>query len=373
MITFISNSSGLIYKFLIKPVFFQMYPEFIHTHSVRFGEVCGKIQPVKKVLNTIFNYSDPGLTQTVAGIKFLNPIGLAAGFDYEARLTQILSSVGFGFGTVGTITNLPYGGNPRPMLGRLTKSKSLMVNKGFKNDGAKAVVEKLKKLKFPYPVGISIGRTNSLNLKTQSQSISDIISAFQLFEQSNINNAYYELNISCPNLFGDITFYPPKNLHELLAKVKKLRLSKPLFIKMPIEKTNAEFQKMLEVIIKFPVAAVIIGNLQKNRKDPALYPDEVARFPKGNFSGKPCWNRSNELIRIAYKRYGKKLTIIGCGGVFNAQDAYTKIKLGATLIQMITGMIYEGPQVIGLINQGLVQLLKKDGYTNISQAIGQIV
>jgi dihydroorotate dehydrogenase len=130
-------------------------------------------------------------------------MGLAAGFDYEARLTQSLFPWGFGFQTVGTITNNPYEGNPRPMLGRLPKSKSLMVNKGFKNLGAETTAKKLKGLTFKIPVGISIGRTNSPKLTTQEESIKDILIAFRKFEKEKIKNAYYELNISCPNLYGD--------------------------------------------------------------------------------------------------------------------------------------------------------------------------
>jgi dihydroorotate dehydrogenase len=123
--------------------------------------------------------------------------------------------------------------------------------------------------------------------------------------------------------------------------------------------------------LKYPVSGVIFGNLQKNKQDSSLDQKEVARFAKGNFSGKPTEKRSNELISLAYKTCGEKLIVIGCGGVFNAEDAYKKIKLGASLVQMITGMIFEGPQVISDINLGLVKLLKTDGYKNISEAIGK--
>ncbi len=359
-----------LYQNIIKPVLFLLDPHPVHKFMTSGGEFLGRWTVTKFLTKLIFYYKDKSLEQNVAGLNFKNPIGLAAGFDYDAKLTQILPSVGFGFGTVGTITNMPYQGNPLPMLGRLPKSKSLMVNKGFKNKGIKVTCNKLKKLKFENPVGVSIGRTNSLKLKTQKQSISDIVSAFKVAENYKLKTQYYELNISCPNLFGSITFYPPNNLEDLLKATDKLNLSKPLFIKMPIEKSDKEVKQMLGVIVKHKVAGVIFGNLQKDRSDPALYPNEVAKFPVGNFSGKPTFKRSNELIRLAYKFYGKKLIIIGCGGVFSAKDAYFKIKLGASLVQMITGMIYEGPQVMGQINKGLVELLKKDGFENISQAIG---
>lgn len=311
------------------------------------------------------------LQQKIAGITFDGPMGLAAGFDYEARLTQILPSIGFGFQTIGTITNLPYGGNPRPMLGRLPKSKSLMVNKGFKNDGAIKTAEKLKHLTFRIPVGISIGKTNGQKLKeTQKTAIADILQAFEVFEKTNIKNAYYELNISCPNLFGNITFYPPKNLDELLSAVDGMKISKPIFIKMPINETDSQTLKMLEVISHHKITGVIFGNLQKNRNDSSLNKDEVAKFKVGNFSGKPTQKRSDELIELAYKNYGKKLIIIGCGGVFSTQDAYRKIKLGASLVQLITGLIYEGPLLVAKINQELPDLLKKDGFSNISEAVG---
>jgi dihydroorotate dehydrogenase len=161
----------------------------------------------------------------------------------------------------------------------------------------------------------------------------------------------------------------------LLDELDKLQLKKPVFIKMPIEKSDREFLEMLKVIIKYPfIKGVIIGNLQKNRKDKSFYSREIKKFKVGNFSGKPCEKRSNELIALTYKRYGLRnhnpLTIIGCGGVFNAKDAYQKIKLGASLIQLITGMIYQGPQLISQINLELIDLLKKNGYKNIKEAIG---
>ena len=148
---------------------------------------------------------------------------------------------------------------------------------------------------------------------------------------------------------------------------------KPLFIKMPIVKTNKETMEMLDVIVKFPVAGVILGNLQGNRNDKSLNKEEVEKFSVGNFSGKPTEQRSNELIELAYRNYGKKLVIIGCGGIFNASDAYKKIKLGASLVQLITGLIFEGPQLAAQLNIDLAKLLKRDGFINISEAIGKDV
>ena len=369
------------YVHLIKPLLFKINPESVHESMTSFGESLGKFNWMKRFISYFLKYENPILRQTIAGIEFKSPIGLAAGFDYEAKIIQISSAISFGFQSVGTITHKAYRGNAKPMLGRLPKSKSLMVNKGFKNLGAKKTIEKLESLSFPrrresiqitkgFPIGVSIGKTNTLSIKTQREAVKDIISSFTLFEQSRVHHAYYELNISCPNLKGAISFYPPKNLEQLLTAIDKLKLTRPLFIKMPIEKSDREIVQMLEVIKKHKVAGIIIGNLQKDRNNPVLQPDEVAQFPTGNFSGKPCFERSNHLINLTYRKYKKRLIIIGCGGVFSAEDAYLKIKLGASLVQLITGMIFEGPQLIADINLKLPELLEKDGFKNISEAVG---
>lgn len=364
---------SLVYKTIIKPIFFKFDAEFVHNRMTHAGVILGGYETTRNLVRKFFYFKNKKLSQKIAGINFENPIGLSAGFDYNAQLTQILPSVGFGFATVGTITNIPYGGNPKPRLGRLPKSRSLLVNKGFKSIGAQSVSDKLENKKFDIPIGISIGRSNSNELQTLEQSIDDILKAFKTFEKKKIKNSYYELNISCPNLIHggkSVTFYPPSNLEKLLSKVDKLKLSKPLLIKLPISEDNKGFSKMLDVIVKHKVVGVIIGNLQKDRNDSSFDKSEIKKAGTGNFSGAPCFRRSNELISLTHKKYGDKLVIIGCGGVFSAHDAYDKIRLGASLIMMITGMIYEGPQVVGQINKDLVSLLKRDGYESVSDAVG---
>lgn len=358
------------YKKILKPFFFLFDAELVHNGMVTIGEILGSSYLTKKIMKLIFAKKYSRLHQKLCDIVFYSPIGLSAGFDYEAKLTQITPALGFGFQSVGTITNHSYEGNPTPRLGRLPKSKSLMVNKGFKNQGAKTIAQKLQNYGFEIPIGISIGRTNSKNIDTVKKAIEDIVKAFKTFEKSKVRHAYYELNISCPNLYGSVSFYSKQNLQKLLTAIDNLSLSLPVFVKMPIEKTDLEVLDMLSIIVKHTIAGIIIGNLQKNRKDPALYKHEVAQFSKGNFSGKPTEQRANELISLAYKNYGKELLIIGCGGVFNAHDAYTKLKLGASLIQLITGMVYNGPQLIAQINHDLNTMLKDDGYSSIHEVIG---
>ena len=364
-------SLGFIYKSLLKPILFMFDPEKVHVFTVGAGEGLGRSRFVKGLIKSLLREDSNLLRQKIAGVDFRLPVGLAAGFDYEARLTQILPSIGFGFGSVGSITNMPYGGNPKPRLGRLPKSKSLMVNKGFKNLGADETSKRLSKLNFNYPIGVSIGRTNTRKLDSQKESVEDIVRAFEKFESSGVKNSYYELNISCPNLHGDVTFYPIKNLEELLRAVEKLGIKKPIFMKMPIDITNRQAILMLKEISKYKmIKGVIFGNLQKDRKNKDFDKKEVKKFKKGFFSGKPTYERSNELIELAYKNFKNRFVIIGCGGVFSGKDAYEKIKRGASLIQLITGMIYEGPQLISQINLELEQMIKRDGFKNIEEATG---
>ena len=361
---------GFLYEKGVRPVFFLFDSEKIHGVLIDVGAFFGKIPLLPRVTRWLLNGKQPELAQVYFGLHFSGPIGMAAGFDYEAKLTQATAALGFGFQSVGTITNGAYEGNPYPRLGRLPKSKSLLVNKGFKNEGIRVIEARLAGTEFPIPIGISIGKTNSHQPMTQIEAVADIVEAFRIVEGGSVPWNYYELNISCPNLYGNVEFYAPAHLKELLSAVTSLKLKRPLFIKMPIDKSDTETLEMLAVIASFPVQAVIFGNLQKNKADPAIDQTEAAKFTKGFYSGKPTEKQSNELIALAFKKYGSKLKIIGCGGVFSAEDAYKKIRLGTSLVQLITGLIYRGPFLPAEINAGLTKLLRRDGFKHISEAIG---
>lgn len=359
------------YKLFAKPLFFLMNPEFVHEQAFFWGNIFGKVSFFKSIFSYFLVKNYKNLNQKIEKIDFKNPIGLAAGYDYESAFLNILPACSMGFETVGTISNKACEGNKKPRLGRLPKSKSLLVNKGFKNPGADEIIEKIENRNYQFPFGVSIGRTNDSSTMTLEKAITDIVSAFKKFESSQVNNSYYELNISCPNLKGNLSLYPPKNIRKLLQSLSKLKIKKPVFVKMPIEKTDKEVKSMLEEISKHKfIKGVIFGNLQKDRNHHSIDKNELKSLGKGNFSGKPTFKRSNELIRLAYKNYSKRFVIIGCGGVFNACDAYEKIKSGASLVQMITGMVFEGPQVVAQINSGLSDLIERDGYKNISEAVG---
>ncbi|MFA6514925.1 MAG: dihydroorotate dehydrogenase (quinone) [Candidatus Paceibacterota bacterium] len=373
---------GLIYRKIIKPTLFLFPADDVHTFFLKTGNFLGRFSFTKILTSKIFSYKNKSLSQNFSEIYFENPIGLAAGFDYDADLIDILPSVGFGFHTIGTVTNLPYVGNQRPMLGRLPKSKSLLVNKGFKSEGINKVLEKVKKVASSairrkggnkIPLGISIGSTNK-NYKDIEEMAGDIIVSFQRVLKEDYFT-YFELNISCPNLINTENlpekFDTPNGLNFLLSKLEKLQINRPLFIKMYLEKSVDDTLALCEVATKYEyVSGFIFSNLVKDRKNPAFNKEEIENAGRGNFSGKPTEKITNNLISEVYKKYGHRFIVIGCGGVFNGDDAYEKIKRGATLIQLITGMIYEGPSVIGKINKELAELLKKDGYKNVNEAVG---
>lgn len=352
-----------------KKILFLQDPEKVHNGFTNFGEKLGSKEFTKKLISALFNYQNPMLEQEILGIKFKNPIGLSAGFDYEAKLTQILPDVSFGFHTIGSLTFNAYEGNPRPMLGRLPKSRSLLVNKGLKNKGTENVLKSLSNLKFEIPLGISIAKTNSKENSEDKKAINDYFQSMKICEKYALND-YYEINISCPNAFGGEAFTTPKRLDMLLTQLDKIKTKKPIFLKMPVDFSTEQTDKLCKVALKHNIQGLIFGNLTKDRTNPIFNHEEIKKAGKGNFSGLPTFKKSNALIEFAYKKYKGQFIIVGCGGIFNAKDAYEKITLGANLVQMITGMIFQGPQTIGQINHGLVKMLKRDGFKNINEAVG---
>ena len=363
----------IIYKNIIKPILFLFPADNVHTFFLKTGRFLGKFSILKWKTKILFFYKNSILSQDILGLHFENPIGLAAGFDYDADLINILPSVGFGYHTIGTVTYLPYAGNPKPMLGRLPKSKSLLVNKGFKSMGMESVLKQVNKSEKRIPLGISIGSTNQPYKKIEDM-IEDIYNSFKMAIIENYFD-YFELNISCPNLINvenlKDKFDEPIGLGMLLNKLSYLNINKPIFVKMYLEKSVEDTLALCEVATAYKfVNGFIFSNLAKDRTNSAFDKSEIENAGKGNFSGKPTEKITNNLISAVYEKYKERFIIIGCGGVFTGSDAYKKIKRGATLVQMITGMIYEGPSVVGKINRELVELLKKDGYKNIKEAVG---
>lgn len=355
--------ADLGYKYILKPIFFLFNPTTVHNTMISLGSILGSHKITKRISSTLFSFNHKLLSNNYAGIHFPNSIGLSAGFDYNGDITDISSDVGFGFHTIGTVTLYPYDGNAHPQLVRLPKSKSILVNKGLKNIGAKKIIEKLEKKHFSIPVGISIASTNK-NYPTIQKQIADIVSCFILFEKSKVNHSYYELNISCPNTFGGEPFTTKERLTLLINALKKLNLQRPVFVKMPIHLTNPETKIILRILDKSFVRGVIFGNLSKDKNSQLIEKSEksVVQKYQGNLSGKPTFERSNELITLTKKLYKDRFVIIGTGGIFTPEDAALKLQLGADLVQLITGMIFTGPQLIGKINHYLYRIKLTNKY-----------
>ena len=363
-----------VYKYALKPIFFQQDPEVVHDRMTRVGAVLGKYSFGRAITRGLFNYESEMLAQNIFGIDFKNPIGLSAGFDKNAELTDILPSVGFGFAEIGSITGEKCEGNPKPRLWRLPKSESLVVWYGLKNDGCEAIAQKLKNKQFKIPIGVSVAMTNCIDNLVLDNGAKDFAKAFEVMEPIG---DYITVNISCPNAEGGQSFVDPLKLDYLFTILDKIPTKKPIFVKIPPDLSRTEIDAILDVIHRHRIDGIVSTNLTKKRDNPkikAKIMDE--NLPKvGGISGKVVKEMSDETLAYLFKKEserkeGKKLVLIASGGVFTAEDAYIKIRLGASLVQMITGMIFEGPQVISEINRGLVDLLKKDGFTNISQAIG---
>ncbi len=350
-----SDWIGFLYQRIIKKIFFWWDAETIHNFLTNVGKLLGSSQLTQLLTEWCFAYRSSHLSRVIDGITFPNPVGLAAGFDYNGQLTQILPSVGFGFQTIGTVTLNPYPGNPKPRLGRFPNSQALLVNKGLKTKGAKQIIYDLEKIdSFAYPIGISIASTNQ-HFNSLRDQLVDFMSCFVLFEKSHVKHTYYELNISCPNTFGGEPFTTPTRLELLLKCVDRLQLSRPVYIKMPIDQSEKETLQLLKVAANHQISGVVIGNLTKDKHNPDVLPTDQAEWQQraGNLSGKPTWNRSNQLIKLTRQHFKNRFTIIGTGGIFSGEDAQTKIELGADLVQLITGMIFQGPQLIGQINYTL--------------------
>ena len=345
-----------LYITCFKPLFFLFEPEKVHNIIVKIGAMLGRNTVTRTLMKLSWAHINKNNMKKIDGIVFPGIVGLSAGFDYNGDLVETLPAMGFGFHTVGTVTFEPYDGNPPPRLVRFPKSQALLVNKGLKNLGAKAILEKLLKQKITIPLGISIASTNR-KFQNENEQISDIIQCFTLFEHSPLQHSYYELNISCPNTFGGEPFTTPKKLQKLITKMDELKLHRPLYVKMPIDQPVDETLSLLKVLNNHNVQGVIFGNLTKDHNNPAIHPDDKLQWQnlRGNVSGKPTWKRSNDCITLCRAEFGSRFTIIGAGGVFNGDDAEEKLNHGADLIQLITGFIYQGPQLIGQINHHLAK------------------
>ncbi len=369
LISFRNKTASFVYKNITKPLAFQFDPEKVHEHFVLLGKHLGNNAITRGITSTAFSYNNPMLSQTIAGMHFPNPVGLAAGFDKNADLVDLLPAIGFGFAEVGSITGEYCEGNPKPRLWRLPDSKSIIVYYGLKNQGAEKLSAKLAGREFRIPIGISAAKTNCKETVDLEKGIEDYCKVLECFR--SIGN-YYAINISCPNSFRGLDFADPKRLEKLFAvMVKKKLFCKPVFLKLSPDLSLKELDALIALSLQYPVTGVICSNLVKKKENARIHDEDMKQWVCGGISGKPVQSHALKHVAHVFTKTHGRLLVIGCGGIFTAEDAYAYIKNGASLVQFITGMIYEGPQVVSTINQGLVELLKKDGYKNISEAVGK--
>ena len=361
----------------IRPLIFLMEPEQAHYSLKRVGVLLGSNPVTKWLTALLMDYNHKSLAITVDGIDYRNPVGLSAGFDKDGELTKIYPSIGFGLAELGSFTGEICPGNPGKRLFRMIKSKAIVVWYGLNNEGAETISKRLAKEDFGrLRVGINAANSNLTPEFDLEMSINDYLKTMKLFKDIG---DYYDVNISCPNTQDGEPFVDKKNLDALLTRInEEIRpiSDKPIYVKLAADMTLDEINTIVDGCVEHGMDGVVCTNLAKPQFNtehrPEEYPTVDGRLPKGKgaMSGLPLQRISTNVIRHVYRRTRGKLTIIGVGGIFTAKDAYEKITSGASLLHMITTMIFDGPQNINEINRGLVKLLKKDGFETMAEAVG---
>lgn len=343
------------YKKILKPILFRFDPEVIHNVFVKAGELLGRTSFGRWVVDKMYGYHGPDASRIIDGIRYPTPTLLAAGFDYNGRLTQILKSVGFGGVEVGSVTARPCKGNEPPRLRRAIRSKSLIVYKGLKNEGVDKVIERHKKRppQKGLVVGMSIAMTNDEGSATLEGSINDYVTSLTRLSATGVGD-YYTVNISCPNVHGGENFTNPGRLEKLLEALSEVEISRPIYAKMPINIDWETFKKLVDQLRAHNFNGVIIGNLNKDY-DALAHREEAPDEYRGGLSGEPCRKPSTELIRRTREYVGPDFTIMACGGVLSVEAAMEKFDAGADLIQLISGMIFEGPHLMKEIARATVE------------------
>ncbi len=337
---------------IIKPILFQFDPENIH-HFVTGGlRVANRIWGVKPLLRGSFNLEDRRLEREIFGLKFRNPVGLAAGFDKNAQFIDELAEFGFGFIEIGTVTPLPQPGNDKPRMFRLPADEALINRMGFNNQGVDVVAHRLSKLdRKNLIIGGNIGK----NKQTPNEdALSDYIKCFdRLFDVVD----YFVVNVSSPNTPGLRELQEKEPLKHILNSLqernRKNDISRPILLKIAPDLTDSQLNDIIEIVTETKIAGVIATNTTISRE--GLSSPENLHQEGGGLSGKPLTKRSTEVIRYLSQNSDKAFTIIGVGGIHSPEDALEKINAGATLVQIYTGFVYEGPALVKRILKGLLK------------------
>ncbi|MCT1526777.1 quinone-dependent dihydroorotate dehydrogenase [Sphingobacterium hotanense] len=341
-----------MYK-LVKPLFFQMNPEQAH-HNVTSGlKFFTKIWGTDALLKSLYTVEDPRLQTTVFGLTFKNPVGLAAGFDKNADYIEQMSKLGFGFIEIGTVTPKPQPGNDKPRMFRLVNDEALINRMGFNNQGADVAAGRLKHLKEKN--GVIIGGNIGKNKVTPNEeAVNDYIYCFNsLFDYVD----YFVVNVSSPNTPGLRDLQEKEPLKKILNTLQELNNAKaspkPILLKIAPDLTDSQLDDIVEIVQDTKIAGVIATNTTISRE--GLYSDPNLVKEAGGVSGKPLTKRSTEVIKYLSDKSNKAFPIIGVGGIHSAADAIEKLNAGASLIQIYTGFIYEGPGLVAEICKGILK------------------
>ncbi len=355
---------------VIRPLLFRLDPE--RAHSV----VLSCLAAYERVLARRLPpqpWTDAAVAQVLWNIHFPNPVGLAAGFDKDARAPHVWPLFGFGFAEMGTITAEAQAGNPRPRLFRLPDERAVINRLGFNNAGAVAVARRLARLqrvrRVPVPLGINIGKSRIVVLE---RAVEDYLRSFrELFLYAD----YFVINVSSPNTPGLRDLQSAEHLSLLLSALRKhndalarahQQPRRPILIKLAPDLADEALPQIVGVARECGAAGFVATNTTVARAGLSTPTDE-----RGGLSGAPLRERATAVIRALYRLAGPELPIIGVGGIFSAADAYAKIRAGAALVQIYTGMIFEGPRLASQIAHGLVDLLRREGLAHLRQAVGK--
>jgi dihydroorotate dehydrogenase len=328
---------------LVKKFLFRYDPEDVHYKVLRWLTKAYNTGLGKKYLTSNYSYNHPSLEKTVFGIHFKNPVGLAAGFDKDAKYIEQLSCLGFGFIEIGTLTPKPQDGNEKPRLFRLPADGAIVNRMGFNNEGVDAAVERLKHRDSKVIIGGNIGKNKNT---PNEEAVNDYIFCFQkLFNYVD----YFVVNVSSPNTPGLRDLQEKEPLHHLLLTLQNINLqypnAKPILIKIAPDLTNEQVDDVIDIVQQVKLAGIVATNTTISREGLLSDSTEVHDMGIGGLSGKPVRKRSTEIIRYISQKTNGAIPIIAVGGIFNAHDAQEKIDAGASLVQVYTGFIYSGPGI----------------------------
>lgn len=353
-----------MYSFLRK-LLYKLDAETAHEIVSGLGRVVQALPGATACMRRFNSVENQALEVEAFGLKFRSPVGLAAGFDKNARLIPFFYGLGFGFTEIGSVTALPRQGNPRPRLFRLMQDQALVNRMGLNNWGTERIMQNIPSNR-PYPVGVNIAKTHDPNI-LEKLAIDDFLFSFKMVVPVA---DYVVLNVSCPNTKEGKTFESENGVRELLQALDVRCCQKPVLIKISPDITPEEFEKVLNICLAENVKGLVLTNTSGKREGLMTASATIDSIGKGGLSGKPIFNKSVALIKLASRLAGNRLKIIGCGGIDSPEAAYSMIRAGAVLVQLYTGLVYRGPAIAQQINSGLLSLMQRDGFKQIAEAVG---